>query len=230
MSPFLSVLIPTRNRIDLVKRSVKSLLEKSNMSSDIEILIVHDDDDVISKNYFSSTDWTDLIRPYGALFRVFSVPRWGYRRLNEYYNFLAQNSQSEWLLIWNDDALMETDHWDDIVRDNREWRMLLHINCVNLVMNCSIFPLFHRDWIELFGVVSPINHPDSWISEICWHAKARRVVPIDTFHDRADLTGNNKDETYYERDYSTHAEFRSEEMVIMRREWAERVGNYLKNR
>jgi len=227
---YLSVLLPTRQRTHLVKRSLHSLITSAQNPADIEVLVVYDDDDAESQEFFTSEEWPQWLADHNTQGRAFEVPKMGYRFLHEYYNYLAKQSQGSWLLMWGDDAMMETNHWDQHIRENDNWRMLLHINCSNLVMNCSIFPLFHRDWLELFGTTSPINHPDSWISEVCWHAKARKVIPVSTFHDRADLTGNNKDETFLSRDYSGHTEFRSDEMKALRMQWAERVKDYLKNK
>jgi len=211
-------------------RSLNSLATTARNPANIEVLIAYDDDDVESHDFFSSGQWTQWLADHTISARAFQVPKWGYRNLHEYYNYLAPRSQGSWLFMWNDDAMMETQHWDDLVRQNDSWRMLLHITCRNLVMNCSIFPLFHRDWIDMFGTVSPINHPDSWISEVCWHARARKVIDVSTYHDRADLTGNNKDATFLSRDYSTHSEFKSDEMKALRQEWAIKLQDYLKDR
>jgi hypothetical protein len=208
-------------------RSLHSLATTAQNPANIEVLIAYDDDDSESHEFFSSACWAHWLADHVVSVQTFQVPRWGYRSLHEYYNYLATQSQGAWLLMWNDDALMETQHWDDQVRQNDNWRMLLHITCRNLVMNCSIFPLFHRDWIDLFGTVSPINHPDSWISEVCWHANARKVIDVSTYHDRADLTGNNKDATFLARDYSTHSEFKSDEMKALRQQWAAKLKVHL---
>jgi hypothetical protein len=225
---YLSVLLPTRERTDLVMRSLHSLATAAHNPADIEVLIAYDDDDQESHDFFSSDQWAQWVTDHAVSARVFQVPRWGYRCLHKYYNYLAAQSQGAWLLVWNDDATMETLHWDDLVRQNDSWRMLLHITCSNLVMNCSIFPLFHRDWIDLFGTVSPSNHVDSWISEICWHTAARKVIAVSTYHDRADLTGNNKDATFLSREYSTN-EFKSDEMKALRQQWAAKLKDYLCN-
>jgi len=222
------VLLPTRQRTKLVMRSLHSLVTTAQNPADIEVLIAYDDDDGESHDFFSSDQWTQWLVDHTVSARVFRVPRWGYRSLHEYYNYLANHSQGSWMFMWNDDALMETHHWDNQVRQNNSWRMLLHITCRNLVMNCSIFPLFHRDWIDLFGTVSPINHPDSWISEVCWHASARKVIDVSTYHDRADLTGNNKDATFLSRDYSTHSDFKSDEMKALRQQWAAKLKEHLR--
>ena len=224
---YLSVLLPTRQRTNLVMRSLNSLVTTAQNPADIEVLIAYDNDDVESHDFFSSDQWTQWLADHAISARAFQVPRWGYRNLHEYYNYLATQSQGSWLFMWNDDALMETQYWDELVRQNDNWRMLLHIACRNLVMNCSIFPLFHRDWLDLFGTVSPINHPDSWISEVCWQAKGRRVIDVVTYHDRADLTGNNRDQTFLSRDYSTHEEFKSDKMKVLRADWANRLKQYL---
>lgn len=227
---YISVLLPTRQRTTLVKRSLHSLAATAQDPSQIEVLVAYDNDDSESHDFFHSPEWPDWSSQHGMRGQAFAVPRWGYRNLHEYYNYLAQRTKGAWLLMWNDDALMETAGWDQQVRANDHWRMLLHITCRNLVMNCSIFPLFHREWLDLFGTVSPINHPDSWISEVCWQARARRVIDVVTYHDRADLTGNNKDSTFLARDYSTHAEFKSDDMKALRKEWAAKLQDYLKNK
>jgi hypothetical protein len=227
---YISVLLPTRQRVELVKHSLHNLVSTASNPADLEILIAYDDDDTQSQEFFSGPEWQQWIADAGVSARVFCVPPRGYKLLQEYYNYLAIQSQGQWLLLWNDDAVIETPNWDDHVRQNDSWRMLLHIPCRNLATNSSIFPLFHRDWIDLFGIVSPINHADSWISEVCWQARAKRNIDVVAFHDRADLTGNNRDETFLQRDYSAQVEYHSAEMVALRKQWADQLRTYLQNR
>jgi hypothetical protein len=227
---YISVLLPTRQRVELVKHSLHSVVSTASNPAEIEILIAYDNDDAESQEFFSGPQWKQWQTQHGVSARVFCVPRWGYKSLYKYYNYLADQSQGQWLLLWNDDAALETLNWDDCVRQNHSWRMLLHIPCRNLAINSSIFPLFHREWLDLFGTVSPVNHPDSWISEVCWRAQAKRDIAVVAFHDRADLTGNNRDETFLERDYSAQVEYHSAKMVELRKQWADRLRTYLQNR
>jgi hypothetical protein len=37
----------------------------------------------------------------------------GYDSLHEYYNELASKATGDWLMLWNDDAVMETEGWDE---------------------------------------------------------------------------------------------------------------------
>ena len=222
----LSILLPTRQRVALVEKSLASLLDRAKVIKDFEILIAYDDDDHESQCYFQGSGWQKFLEKYQVHYKCFSVPRWGYENLNEYINFLGKQSQGKWLLFWNDDALMETVHWDDHLRMNQDFRGLLHMTCSNLVMNCSLFPLFSRDWIELFGTVSPSNHIDSWISDICWNARARKAIPVSTFHDRFSESGNNNDRVYRERVLRTN-DFHSADMKKMREEWTARLKKHL---
>lgn len=230
MSPMISVLLPTRKRIHMLEHSLTSLIHKARHPEHLEILIAYDDDDEISDAYFSSPDWSRFISSWPVIHRIFRVPRWGYHELHRYVNMLAQHSEGDWILFWNDDALMETDSWDDHVRDNRDFRGLLHITASNMPMNCSIFPLLHRDWLTLFGCISPINHADSWVSDICWNARARRVIPVSAFHDRFETSGNNCDETYQEKKHAlahgSSADYHTTESKNLRQEWAQRLRAY----
>ena len=53
-----------------------------------------------------------LVENTGATQEVHEINRLGWTVLHEYYNFLASNIDSEWYFIWNDDAFMQTQGWD----------------------------------------------------------------------------------------------------------------------
>lgn len=223
----ISVLLPTRKRVVMLEKSLASLLDRARCPDQIEILIAYDDDDAQSQTYFATEAWQRFVGRWPVTHRSFEVPRWGYRQLHRYINMLAEASHGEWIFFWSDDPIMETSNWDDHVRANRDFMGLLHIAASNAPMNCSILPLFHRAWLDLFGCVSPINHADSWISDICWNAGARRVIPVTVFHDRFEDSGNNRDETYEDkrRDiaHDSSAEYHTSASKLMRADWARRL-------
>ena len=223
MTPLISVLLPTRHRTHLMAQSLGGLLALARRPQDIELAVIHDDDDTESRDYFHGSDWQALVQAHGAGYQIHSTPRLGYGRLNEYLNILAPRSRGSWLLFWNDDAVMETANWDDSVRENHDWLGLLHIHCRNVPMRCSIFPLFNRKWLDIFGMVSPNTFSDSWISDVCIEAGARRIVPVTTFHDRFEETGNNQDQTWAERSYANRREYHSDTNRQLRRSWAEKL-------
>lgn len=225
MKPLISVLLPTRKRTALVEHSLHSLLSKSRGPEQIEILIAYDDDDQESHDYFTGTAWKKFCEDHGCQEKVYRLPRWGYKELHLYLNFLALMSQGDWLFFWGDDAVMETQDWDDHVRSNLDWFGLLHISASNAPMWCSILPLFPKKWVETFGCVTPVNPADSWITEICKIAKARRVIPVTVLHDRFEDTGNNCDETYHDKKNATgwHSNFHLPVYTEMRNDWAARL-------
>jgi hypothetical protein len=223
----ISVLIPTRKRSQLVERSIKSLLANASDSSRIEIMIAHDLDDLESKEYFCSEQWKSTIESFGAISQVFETPAWGYNSLHTYYNFLAEKSKGQWLLIWNDDALMKSNGWDAYVEANKDFVGLLHMLTENYRSKFALFPLIPRTWIELFGYVGEIP-VDSWIHHICMEAQAIKIIEPITYHDRYDMTGNNLDETYQNRNTSIiKKNYKSEESKAVRHQWAQKLKNYI---
>jgi hypothetical protein len=92
-----SVLIPSRSRIDRLRKTLRSIHETSH-ASDVEILVRFDDDDHASLDVIG-----DLTREHGI--RVLTGPRrLGYLSLGEFYAELAAVATGTWIWIMNDDA------------------------------------------------------------------------------------------------------------------------------
>lgn len=228
MTPLISVFFPTRKRTQILQKSLQSLLERARQPEQIEICLAYDDDDAESRNYFRSDEWRDFVAVYGCQARTFETQRWGYQELHQYLNYLAPKTKGKWLFFWGDDAVMETQYWDDHVRDHQDFVGLLHITTSNFPMRCSILPLFHRTWLDLFGCVSPVNPADSWISNIALCAGARKVIPVSVIHDRFEHTGNNQDETWADKQQAKgwQREYHTEQSARLRKEWAEKLRSY----
>jgi hypothetical protein len=218
MTPFISVLLPTRKRTQLVQTSLATLLDNSAVPGSIEILIAYDEDDNESDVYFQSQQWQDYLARWSAPAQVHRCPNWGYYHLNNYINLLAHASLGEWILFWNDDAVMLTPGWDDAVRKHRDHLGVLHMPCTNVAKH-TIFPLIPRTWLDIFPVVSMHASSDSWIQDICKHAAAKLTIPVQVMHDRFSETGNNNDETYQQRRYDKRG-WKNAACVAERRRWA----------
>jgi hypothetical protein len=221
----ITVLLPTRQRVQLVERSVVSLLSQARCPQDIEISVAFDQDDEESCAYFNSASWKDLINQYGAKFQVFETPHWGYANLQNYYNLMAQHAQGLWLMIWNDDAVMKFLHWDDHIRPHTGYVGMLHMVTENYREKFALFPVIPRTWLEIFGCVSLSNSNDSWIQHICLEAQAIKKIDPVIFHDRFDISGNNQDSTYLNRTNQKKI-YKSEEMRQLRKEWADKLIAY----
>ena len=199
--PKISILLPTRKRTEAVVKSIGSLLANAKDTSRIEILVAYDNDDEESRKFFAET-WFPYIGQCSATSKVFETERFGYLRLYKYVNFLAEQASGDWIMFWNDDALMLTENWDDEIVKHDGWFGLLRMPCVTMNHPFALFPIIPREWIDVFGRVSPVNHSDWWIYNVTAPAGRLLNLPVEVYHDRADVTGNNNDETFREQSYA----------------------------
>ena len=199
--PKISILLPTRKRTEAVVKSIGSLLASAKNTADIEILVAYDDDDEESREFFSST-WWDFIAQSEATSKVFETERFGYLRLYKYVNMLAEEATGDWIMFWNDDALMLTDNWDERIVEKTGWFGCLRMPCTSMQHPFALFPIIPRSWVDLFGRVSPVNHSDWWIYHVTKNVQRFEDIPVFVYHDRADVTGGNNDETFAEQSYA----------------------------
>jgi len=196
----ISVLLASRNRPEICHKSIKGMFERADDPDNIEFLIAIDDDDKASEEYFVETmlPWAEEA---GVNLQVHSVPRWGYAQLNMYYNYLAVRASGRWMIVWNDDARIESDGWDSAITEYNGQFVLQRFKDNHNEHPYAIFPIISRDWVILFGELCPFQQIDAWHSQIMYMADAVvRNTGVCT-HDRHDLTGNNDDDTYKERVY-----------------------------
>jgi hypothetical protein len=133
---------------------------------------------------------------------VWTTVRRGYANLHTYYNRLAEIARGDWLLLWNDDALMRTDGWDKIVESHCP-TMVLSPLTVHAPL-CT-FPIVPRSFVRAVGHFSLNAHCDTWWQEIAEMLGILVWLDIRVEHDRADLTGANDDSVFREREYQSAA-------------------------
>jgi hypothetical protein len=132
-------------------------------------------------------------------------PRVGYANLHLYVNALALKAFGDWLLFWNDDALMATQGWDEIVAGYTGQFVVLNpeTNHGNQSKNQCIFPILPKGYVRVLGHVSVSNHYDTYVEPTVKQIGIRRDVPIVVTNDRPDLTGSETDSTYAEQTIQT---------------------------
>jgi hypothetical protein len=206
----ISVLVPSRERPELLVRSIDSLGE-----GELEVLVRVDEDDPRLDGY--------------AQFPGLVVgPHHGYEGLHHYYNELAERARGDWLFLWNDDCIMETRDWIGVVRSYDGKMAVLNptTNHDNWEIDMNVFPILPRKMVELMGHFSLHNHNDSWMEFVARDAGIMVRVPISILHDRADLTGNNDDGVYARRQLANE-HFRSPEMAQARARDVDAIREYL---
>ena len=193
----IAILLPTRGRAEMLERSIQSLISMAKDPNQIQLMLAFDNDDEVGTKHFEQVvqHWLDdnMINYTAMMFEPL-----GYIRLNEYVNELARNSDARWLVFWNDDAVMETQDWDkEIMKWDGQFK-LLAFRTHNL-HPYSIFPIVPREWLDLLGYLSPHQISDAWLSQQAYMLDIMERIPVEVLHDRHDLTGNNKDETFLNR-------------------------------
>lgn len=195
----IAVLLATHKRTDALSRSVFSLIDRAQNLDSIEFRFAIDNNDDIGINYF-----TQVIQPEldsrGINYEAMGFEPLGYMGLNKYYNTLAEGADSEWLWVWCDDAICETDAWDQRIRECTGEFKLLKVHTHN-EHPYSIFPIFPVAWRDTLGCLSHHQLIDAEASQIAYFLDIMKIIEIDVTHDRADLTGNNKDENANKKKY-----------------------------
>lgn len=194
----IALLLPTRGRTAALERSILSVVNTADNVDSFQVLIGFDRNDTETIDYFKQTLQTKL-DDLGVNYQARLFEPLGYNRLNEYVNGLAKSADADWLVFWNDDAVMETPGWDTVIgKHTGEFKILaFHTHRDHPY---SIFPIVPREWFELFGYLSPHALNDAWISQQAYVMDIWERIDVHVTHDRYDLTGNNQDSTYEKRE------------------------------
>lgn len=165
-----------------------SLKKYAKDFNNVEVVLRYDDDDTDHVVYENT--------------KIISGERHGYLNLHRSYDECAAAASGNWLWVWADDILVETQNYDEIISHEKEFH-LLNVHASNYAIHTasgkyqSPCPILPRKWYELLGHLAeaPI---DCWACEICDNLNIFKDTPITVFHDHPRITGNNNDETFTE--------------------------------
>lgn len=195
----IAVLLATHKRTDALSRSLFSLIDRAYDLDTIEFRFAIDNNDDIGMNHFSQVIQPELDRR-GINYEAIGFEPLGYMGLNRYYNTLAEGADADWLWVWCDDAICETDAWDQRIRECTGEFKLLKVHTHN-EHPYSIFPIFPVAWRDTLGYLSKHQLIDAEASQIAYYLDIMKIIEINVTHDRADLTGNNADENANKKKY-----------------------------
>ena len=196
----ISVLLPTRGRREVLKKSIQTLIDKANQPERLEILFgIDEDDDGLSE--YIKEELAPYFNEKSIEARASVFKPLGYENLHIYVNTLAGAATGEWLFFWNDDCLMESEGWDDVIRQYDGEFKLLGPKDNHEGHPYAILPIVPKDWFILMGHLSQNPQNDAWLSHIAYMLDIFERVDFEFIHDRADITGNNDDETFQNRKY-----------------------------
>ena len=226
----IAILLATRGRQEPLMRSLQSLVDLADNAKRIQFMLAFDRDDAVGIDYFVSTvqPWMDQ---QGLRYHAEGFEPMGYINLHKYNNAMAAKTASDWLVIWNDDAVMETQGWDTVIASYTGQFQLLAFH-THRDHPYSIFPIVPQSWFDLLGYISPHPTQDGWVSQQAYMLDIWQRIPVNVLHDRYDLTGNNADETFRNRPMlegkpTDPRDFHSQQMIELRHQDCGKLAAYM---
>lgn len=185
----ISLLCPTKNRSKKFARFVESLLNTTNQHNRIELLVGFDfiEDEI---NLYEQT--ISKLNKKSVTVKKYFKSLKSHASRN---NFLAKNSNGDIIFPINDDMIMTTNNWDEIIddefsRNNPSEPLCIWINCDRKYKNLdfSAFPIINRAWYKSLNYIVPeyfrFWYLDWWICEVSRISKRYFLskVSIQQFH------------------------------------------------
>jgi len=194
----ISIILPTRGRTTMLKDSLESLIKTCKSPKDVELLLGVDEDDTEVTGYIKE-EVAPMLQEAGIEAKASVFKPLGYENLHTYVNTLASGATGEWIFFWNDDGIMLTDGWDEVIDSYSGQFKLLAPKDNHNGHPYAIFPIVPKDWFVLMGHLSQNAQNDAWLSHIAYMLDIFERIDVEFLHDRADITGNNDDETFKNR-------------------------------
>jgi hypothetical protein len=195
----IAVLLPTHKRTDGLSRSLFSLLDRASNIDRIEFLFGIDNNDIIAQDHFKKVIQPRLDQ-HNANYKAIGFEPMGYAGLNRYYDGLAGYANADWYFCWSDDAVMDTDQWDQRIAECTGGFHLLKVHAHN-EHPYSIFPIIPAEWKTVTGHLSNHQLIDAEVSQMAYVLDLMKIIDVYVTHNRPDLTGCEEDETAKKKQY-----------------------------
>lgn len=194
----ISILSPTRNRPNNIRRLVDSIIDTVNDINNIEFLVYIDDDDEAS---------IPALQEVAEKINTNAIQ--GNKMVgSQMYNELGKIAQGDIIMFAADDIVFKTKNWDKIVIDkfNEYEDKILFIYGEDGFQHGRIgtHGFIHRFWIDIVGYVLPPKlasaYTDEWITNLAERVD-RKLYLSDLFieHLHPAIGKAQTDSTYSER-------------------------------
>ena len=143
----LSIMLPTRGRVQKLDRAITSLRKNAQDPLCVEIIFRCDLDDEKTQKYLREKDEKFLVGPREK----------GYASLPKFMNQCAEASSGDVIVMFNDDAIVETVDWDVLLLDcaNKFPDGIFNIG-VDTGLNANLFPfsIISRKVFKALGFIN----------------------------------------------------------------------------
>lgn len=163
--PLVSVLLPTRSRSKWLCEAIDSVYSLAKDKSNVEFLLKIDEDD---NDTIATAEWLSKVLPVKKLIS----PRGkGYFDIHHWINSLSSMASGDWLFLFNDDARMQTQDWDQILLNaevnSNTWHgiddICLLVAPTTRRPGCNEFMFIRRKIFEILGRLGTSQHVDNWM-------------------------------------------------------------------
>jgi glycosyltransferase involved in cell wall biosynthesis len=205
-----SILIPTRKRVKLLKECLDSLNIKTQDKSLVEILVKIDTDDQETTDFIHQYKQTSSVE----IKELITDREKGYGSLDKHMNNLSSLSEAEFLLGLNDDVEMLTEGWEQFYIPYKGKNFLIAINIesikegitTKLWSNYNAFPTIPHDFKQYIGALQ--GHPmlDDWWEHVMRPIRNQGldlnrwidVIILNKRPDGGEITNSPMDQTFAE--------------------------------
>lgn len=187
MKPAISVIVPVRDRVDLIHHMMETLVTTAECPELVEVVFRCDDDDEACIAYLRNrriTGW--FSGTFGSSFIIGSRLN-GYATLPVFINEAARLSRADLVLVINDDAEFVTPGWDTkLVAVAATYPDgIFDLGVVTANADNFIFPCVSRRQIEILGCVfdERLVYTDIWLRDVLLpFERAIRVLDVRIDH------------------------------------------------
>jgi glycosyltransferase involved in cell wall biosynthesis len=198
--PLVSFLLPTRNRVHWLLSAIDSVHSLAVDKNCFEFIFKLDDDD---KETIQFIDHLSTLIPVKT---IISPRGNGYADMHLWVNEMCAMSTGDWLFIFNDDARIMTERWDEVLQYSKlegYWHdaaddIIALVAPVVSRPGSTEFIFLRRKVYEILGHWALNPHNDTWIMKVMSNIFSIVEIPIyiNHFNDESDdLTGKQTKET-----------------------------------
>ena len=197
----IAIILPTKKRSKKFKRMLDSFLKYTLYPERLNFYILFDKDD----NEHSDYEKIILQKDYSVF--KFNTYQIDFDTNPKRVNFLARKTNEEILFSFNDDAVILSNNWDDILDD--EFSKIDYKKPYCIWPECGMkysylhtdFPIINSQWFQKLGYLAKelfIHwYVDKWICELCFITKKFHLCRKINIHQFSAHSDNNElDETH----------------------------------
>ena len=228
MSKVISILTPTRQRVNRLSEFVMSVYQHTEEKNRVEMLMYVDRDDPTKEQYLDfmlhcKSEFPDFLKVH----IVFDEPK----SVSKSWNDLYARSTGDIIIMGNDDLLYRTPSWDKMVEvESNIFKDDIYCmwmdDRINRENHCA-FPIVSRKWCETLGYFTPgvfyFGYNDTWVFDIAKRVgRCRFLGGVVAEHMHFTQGKAPTDATYQRNRMSSHNHYKMDEVIFNSKEMVQR--------